>query len=91
MAARLKYLLISVKLCYWRKSVLVIENFLRPLIKTLLPHDKHYLLNRDNLPHPINLQLSQKQKTFPEFFFFFSFLKYILNFKHLPKKGDPPS
>ena len=52
--------------------------------------DKHYLLNRDNLTQPIQMQLSQKQKTFPEFFFF-AFLKYILNLKHLPKKGDPPS
>ena len=33
------------------------------------------------------MQLSQKQKTFSEFFF--EFLKSILNFKHLPKKDDP--
>ena len=32
------------------------------------------------------MQLSQKEKTFSEFFF--SFLKSILNFKHLPKKDD---
>ena len=35
------------------------------------------------------MQLSQKQKTFSEFFF--AFLKSILNFKHLPKKDDPHS
>ena len=52
-------------------------------------HDKHYLLNRDNLAQPIQMQLSQKQKTFSEFFF--AFLKSILNFKHLPKKDDPRS
>ena len=51
--------------------------------------DKHYLLNRDNLMPPIQMQLSQKQKTFSEFFF--AFLKSILNFKHLPKKDDPHS
>ena len=34
----------------------------------------------------IQMQLSQKQKTLPEFFF--AFLKSILYFKHLPKKGD---
>ena len=50
---------------------------------------KHYLLNRDNLTEPIQMQLSQKQKTFSEFFF--AFLKSILNFKHLPKKDDPHS
>ena len=52
--------------------------------------DKHYLLNRDNLAQLIQKQLSEKQKTFPEFFFF-AFLTYILNFKDLPKKGDPHS
>ena len=52
-------------------------------------NDKHYLLNRDNLTHPIQIQLSQKQKTFSEFRF--AFLKSILNFKHLAKKDDPHS
>ena len=51
--------------------------------------EKHFLLNRDNLTQPIQMQLSQKQKTFSEFFF--AFLKSILNFKHLPKKDDPRS
>ena len=41
--------------------------------------DKHYLLIRDNLMQPIQMQLSQKQKTF-FLFFFFVFLKSILNF-----------
>ena len=52
--------------------------------------DQHYLLNRDNLGQRIQIQLSQKQKTFPEFFFF-AFLKYIVNLKHLSKKRDPHS
>ena len=41
------------------------------------------MFNRDNLTQQIEMQLFQKQKTFCEFFF--SFLKSILNFKHLPK------
>ena len=52
-------------------------------------NDKHYLLNRDNLTQPIPMQLSEKQKTFSEFFF--AVLKSILNFKHFPKKDDPSS
>ena len=56
---------------------------------TVTVDEKHYLLNRDNLTEPIQIQLSQKQKTFSEFFF--AFLKSILNFKHLPKKDDPHS
>ena len=51
--------------------------------------EKHYLLNRDNLTQPIQIQLSQKLKTFSEFFF--AFLKSILIFKHLPKKDNPHS
>ena len=35
------------------------------------------------------MQLSQKKKTFSEFFF--QFLKSIFNFQHLPKKDDPRS
>ena len=50
-------------------------------------NDKHYLLNRFNLTQEIQMQLCQKQKYFPEFFF--AFLKSILNYKHLPEKGDP--
>ena len=50
------------------------------------------MLNRDNLTQPIQLQLSEKQKTFSQFFFFFvAFLKSLLNFKHLPTKDDPRS
>ena len=46
--------------------------------------DKHYLLHTDNLTKPIQMQLYEKQKTFSEFIF--AFLKFILNFQHLPKK-----
>ena len=48
--------------------------------------DKLYMLNRDNLTQPIHIQLSQKQKTFSEFFF--AILKSTLNYKHLQKKAD---
>ena len=67
----------------------MIRKILRLFFKALTVDEKHYLLNRDNLTEPIQIQLSQKQKTFCEFFF--AFLKSILNFKHLPKKDDPRS
>ena len=35
------------------------------------------------------MQLSQKEKTFSEFFF--AFLKFILNFKHISEKDDAHS
>ena len=64
-------------------------KILRLFVNALTADDKHYLLNRDNLTQPIQMQLSQKQKTFSELFF--AFLKFLLNFKHLPKKDEPHS
>ena len=41
---------------------------------------------------PIQTPLSPNQKTFSAiFFFFFAFLKRLLNFKHFSKKDDPHS
>ena len=65
------------------------HKILRLFVNTLTVDEKHYLLTKDNLTQTIQIQLSQKQKTFLEFLF--SFVKSILNFKHLPKKGDPHS
>ena len=67
----------------------MIHKILRLLVNTLTVNDKHFLLNRNNLKQPIQMQLSQKQKTFSEFFF--AFLKSILNFKYLPKRDNPRS
>ena len=64
----------------------MIHKILGLFLNTLTVDDKHYMLNRDNLTEPIQPQLSQKEKTFSEFFF--AFLKSILNYKHLPKKVD---
>ena len=60
---------------------------LRLFVDTLTADDKHYLLNGENLTRPIQMRLSQKQKSFSQFFFAFS--KSILNFKHLSKNDDP--
>ena len=68
----------------------MIHKILRLFGNTLTVDEKHYLLNRDNLTQPFQMQLYQKQKTFSEFIFF-AFLKYVLNFHYLPKKGDPHS
>ena len=58
---------------HWKKSLLVIHKILRLFANTLIVDDK---------------QLYQKQKKISEFFFF-AFLKPILNFKHMPNKDDP--
>ena len=67
----------------------MIRKILRQFVNTLRVHDKHYLLNRDNLTEPIQIQLSQKQKILSELFF--AFFKSILNFKLFITKDDPQS
>ena len=73
----------------WRKFSLVICKILGLFVNALTADDKYSLLNRDNLTQPIQMQLSQKQKTFLESFS--SDLKSQVNFEHFQKKGDPVS
>ena len=61
----------------------------RLFVKAIIADDKQYLLNRDNLTQPIQMKLSQKQKTFSRFFC--AFLKSSLNFEHIQKKDDSHS
>ena len=69
--------------------MLVLCNILRLFVNTLTADDKYSLVNTDNLTQSIQTLLSQKQKTFSQFFS--SFLKSTLNFEHFPKKDDPPN
>ena len=88
MTAPLPNLLITVNVVPVQKASFS-DTQNRKTVKPLTADKKHYLLNRDNFAQRIQMQLSQKQKTFSEFFF--AFLKSILNFKNLPKKDDPHS
>ena len=71
----------------WKKSLLLTCQILRLLVNTLAADENYPVLNRDNLTIPIQMQLSQKQKTFSQFFA--AFLKSTLNFEHFEKKDDP--
>ena len=51
--------------------------------------DKYSLPITENLPQPIQMQLSQKWKTFSEFFA--AFMKTASNFQHFEKIDDPYS
>ena len=73
----------------WKKSLLVIHKIHRLFVNILIADEKHYMINRDILAQRIQMQLSQKKKSFSPFFF--EFLKSILNFKYLPKNDDPHS
>ena len=53
-------------------------------LNTLTDDDKYSLLYNDNLLQPIQILLSQKQKTFSEFFS--GVLKSTLNSEHFQKK-----
>ena len=53
-------------------------------VNTLSEDDKYCLLYNDNLLQPIQILLSQKQKTFSQFFS--GFLKSTLNSEHFQKK-----
>ena len=71
MTAPLQYLLNTLMALALEKSLLVIHKILRLFVNTLTANDKHYLLNTENLAHTIQMQISQKQKTFSEFSFAF--------------------
>ena len=69
--------------------MLVLCKILRLFVNTLTDDDRYSLLYRDNIMQPIQILLSQKQKSFSQFFS--AFLKSPLNFENFPKKYDPHS
>ena len=69
--------------------MLVHCKFLRLFVETLADDEKYSLLYRDHLMQPIQILLSEKQKTFAELFS--AFLKSTLNFANFQKKDDPHS
>ena len=71
MTTPLQNLLITVNVVPLEKVFLVIHKILRLFVNTWTVNDKHYLLNRDNLTQPIQIQLSQKQKLSLKFFLHF--------------------
>ena len=66
------------------KFMLVLCKILRLFVNTLTDDDMYCLLYRDNLTQLIQIPLSQKQKTFSEFFS--PFLKSTLKFEHFQKE-----
>ena len=67
-----------------KKSLLFTCQILGLLLNTLAPNEKYPVLNRDNLTIQIQMQLSQKQKSFSEFVAIVS--KSRLNFEHFEKR-----
>ena len=70
-----------------KPSLLLTCQILGLLVNTLAADEKYPVLNRDNLTIPIQMQLSEKEKTFSEFLA--AFLKANLNFKYFGEEYDP--
>ena len=66
--------------------MLVLCKILGLFVNTLTDDEKYSLLHRENLTQPIQILLSQKRKSFSNFFSAFS--KSTLNFAHFQKKYD---
>ena len=73
----------------WKKSPSVWYEILRLFVNGLTADDKYSYSNMHNLPQQFQTPLSQKQKTFSEFFI--AFLKLAWNLEHFQKKYEYPS
>ena len=63
-------------------------EILRLFVNALTADDKYSGSNMQNLPPQFQTPLSQKQKTFSQFFI--AFLKCAWNLEHFQKKGEYP-
>ena len=69
--------------------MLVLCKFLKLLVNTLTDDEKYSVLYTENLTQPIQMLLTQKQKSFCHFSY--AILKSTLNFAHSQKKDDSHS
>ena len=53
----------------WKKSLLMICKVLKLFVNALTARDKYSLRDRHNLMQPIQMQLSEKEKAWSQFFF----------------------
>ena len=80
-----RFLSFSVKLI-WKMSPLVLGEILGEFINTLTSDGKYPVRGCENLQLPIQMQLSEREKTFSPFFV--PFLESTSHFKHFEKKHD---
>ena len=77
---------LATKLCS-KNSLVLTCLIVGLLVNTLGTKHKYPVVNRDNLRILFQMQLSQKQKFFSQFFA--AFFKSRLNFKHFEKNHSP--
>ena len=76
--------MITVKVIELKKSLFDTWKFIRTFLNTLTADDKYSLISRDKWMQTIQMDLSQKQDTFYEFFC--AFFDSAFNFEHFQKK-----
>ena len=79
------FLSFSVKLI-WKMFAIVLGQILGVFVNTLTADGKYPVQGCENLQLPIQMQLSEKRKTFSEFFILF--VESISKFKHFEEKHD---
>ena len=79
------FLSLSVKLI-WKISPLVLAEILEGFVNEWTAYGKYPVQGFENLQLPIQMQLSQKWKTFSEFYV--PFLDSTSNFEHFDRKDD---
>ena len=70
----------------WKKFLFMIFKVLGLLVNTLAADEKYLVLHNDKLTIQIQMQISQKQKDFSQFFA--PFLKFRLHFQYFETKYD---
>ena len=73
----------------WEKSALVWSEILTLFVNTLTAHNKYSRCNVHNFAQQVKTPLSQKEKTFCQFFI--EILKCAFNLEHFEKKDEYPS
>ena len=73
----------------WKKSALVWSEILRLLVNTLTADNMYSRCNVHNFAQQVQTPLSQKQKTFCEFFI--AFLKCAWKLEQFQQKDEYPS
>ena len=84
MRAPLSYWLMISKVIEFQKSLFVTWNILTLFVNTLTADDKYSLISRDNWMQTIQMDLSQKQNHFSQFFS--AILESAWKFKHFQRK-----
>ena len=73
----------------WKMPLLVLLDMSGLSVNILTADDKYSVLNRENLPQLMEMQLSKNQKAFSKFFV--TFLKSRSNFEYFEETSEPHS